>query len=262
MNEHTKQQIKNHLAEVMEKLIHKRTVKEPFNQTEIASKNPFGFHLVPSQVWKGSKFERSFVTTLGQRIFEQIGKIIAEGAGAFAENQYDQEVTINTWRSEQIDTILREQRSRNRLPNWEEEVTEILALNNPITQNFLVKSDLYIRRTDGTEEFYSFKTVKPNLDQTELAKKNMFRLIASDQGYEAYFGLPYNPAGEGNLYRSQSHKLPFALFEMDYDPCVLIGAELWNKIGDDENTYDELLSIFEEVGAIYSQRIQDEYFNN
>ena len=34
---------------------------------------------------------------------------------------------------------------------------------------------------------------------------------------------------------------------MDEDPSVLIGAAMWNKIGDCESTYDELIQIFKEV---------------
>ena len=41
---------------------------------------------------------------------------------------------------------------------------------------------------------------------------------------------------------------------MDNDPSVLIGAAMWNKIGDCENTYNELISIFKEVGEIYSKK--------
>ncbi|MFK3938002.1 TdeIII family type II restriction endonuclease [Alkalihalobacillus sp. NPDC078783] len=64
----------------MERLINRRVNIEPFDEKEIEAKNPFGFRLVPVEVWKGSKFERSFVTILGQGIFEQIAKIIAEGS--------------------------------------------------------------------------------------------------------------------------------------------------------------------------------------
>lgn len=35
---------------------------------------------------------------------------------------------------------------------------------------------------------------------------------------------------------------------------------MWNKIGDDPNTYQELLDIFEEVGQYSAERIRKEYF--
>lgn len=262
MDDKTKQRIRNHLSLVMERILYKRIVTEPFDETEIAKSNPFGYRLVPVEVWKGSKFERSFVTSLGQGIFEQIGLMIAEGTGSYAENQHSEILTINTWRLEKIDEILKIQRSKNskgNKPNWEKEVEEILKLENQKFEDVTVISDLYIKRPNGKEEYYSFKTVKPNLDQTERAKRDMLRLKAARPECEPYFALPFNPAGEGELY-SNAFKVPYKLFDMDNDSSVLIGAELWNKIGDNPNTYKELLSLFDEVGKIYSNKIRKEYF--
>ncbi|MNP72753.1 MjaII restriction endonuclease [compost metagenome] len=58
----------------------------------------------------------------------------------------------------------------------------------------------------------------------------------------------------------QSHKIPAKFFDMDDSAFVLIGSALWNKIGDDPNTYNELLEIFDEVGQVTRQRIKTEYF--
>lgn len=207
------------------------------------------------------------VTTLGQGIFEQIGKIIAEGAGAFAANQHDTEITINTFRLETIDSIIVAQRAplqrggRITSPDLEQELQQLATLNNASYQRISVKSDLYVRRMDGREEFYCFKTVKPNLDQTAEAKKNLLRLRTANDRYEAYFALPYNPAGEGNLYEVAGHSMPKKLFNMNDSRYVLIGSTLWNKIGDDPNTYNELLAIFQEVGQHTKGRIRNEYFN-
>jgi hypothetical protein len=258
MNKDTKKRIEELLSHVMERIIHRRTVLEPFDEEEILKKNPFGFRLVPVEIWKGSKFERSFVTSLGQAIFEQIAKIIAEGTGSAAENQYDTEITINTFRIEKIDELLKYQRESRISPDWDTEVEEILNLKNNKFENLKVKFDLYIKRADGSEEYYSFKTVKPNLDQTEVAKRDMLRIKCGKEDCKPYFALPFNPAGEGNEYR-KAHSIPFRLFNMDNDKCVLIGKTLWNKIGEDENTYDELMKIFEEVGKKYSGKIKKDY---
>lgn len=261
MNEETRNRIRNHISPIMERLIHRRVVTEPFNEAEIAARNPFGYRLVPVEVWKGSKFERSFVTILGQGIFEQIAKMVAEGSGAYASNQHDTTFTINTWRNEKIEEILASHRNSGRKPNWNEEVAEVLNLSNQNFTEVTVKFDLYVRRTDGREEFYGLKTVKPNLDQTERAKRDMLRMVTGNSSTtEAYFALPFNPSGEGNLYRAAGHTIPYKIFEMDNDPCVLIGRAFWNKIGDSEHTYDELLELFSEIGAHYSNVIRRDYF--
>ncbi len=267
MNIETKKKIESHLRGVMKRIVEKRTIQEPFNEEEIKSKNPFGYRLVPVEVWKGSKFERSFVTSLGQGIFEQIAKIIAEGSGAIAENQYTKSIKLNTWQMEQIDNILDKQRkqksnskgkrSSEKVKTIKQELEFLKQLEIDRYQDVSVLFDLYIKRQDGREELYSLKTVKPNLDQTETAKKDMLRLMTAED-VEAYFSLPYNPAGEEESYKS-AHAIPYKLFDMDNDDNVLIGKDLWNKIGDDDSTYDELLDIFDIVGEEYIQKIKSEY---
>ena len=139
-------------------------------------------------------------------------------------------------------------------------MTHLLSQSNSTFREVSVVSDLYIARTNGSEEYYSFKTVKPNLDQTEIAKKDMLLLLAGNSDRKVFFALPFNPAGEGNQYRKAGHTIPFRIFDMDKDPCVLIGAKLWNQIGQDENTYKQLLGIFEGVGERTRNRIEREYF--
>ncbi|BDR82455.1 hypothetical protein N072000002_p10140 (plasmid) [Clostridium tetani] len=78
---------------------------------------------------------------------------------------------------------------------------------------------------------------------------------AGKEHSKTYFALPFNPAGEGNDYR-RAHSIPYRIFDMDNDESVLIGAELWNKIGENKNTYSELLELFNEVGEKYLDRIK------
>ncbi|MEN8435871.1 TdeIII family type II restriction endonuclease [Clostridium septicum] len=271
MNIETRNKIEEHLRGVMKRIVEKRTVQEPFNEEEIKNKNPFGYRLVPIEVWKGSKFERSFVTSLGQGIFEQIARIIAEGSGAMAENQYVKTIRLNSWQLEKIDNILEKQRKQKntsktktkgstiKVKTINEELDFLRELETDRYQDVNVLFDLYIKREDGAEEYYSLKTVKPNLDQTETAKKDMLRLMTAEQNSEAFFALPYNPAGEGEIYKS-AHAIPYKLFDMDNDNNVLIGKKLWDKIGADNNTYNELLDIFDKVGEEYIAKIRNEYF--
>ena len=268
MNIKTRNKVEEHLRDVMKRILEKRTIQEPFNEEEIKNKNPFGYRLVPIEVWKGSKFERSFVTSLGQGIFEQIAKIIAEGSGAVAENQYVKTIRLNTWQIEKIDNILSMQRKQKNNSKLKDKNKKIKTINEELEflreletdryQEVQVLFDLYIKRNNGAEEYYSLKTVKPNLDQTENAKKDMLRLMTAEENSEAYFALPYNPAGEDESYKS-AHAIPYKLFDMDNDNNVLIGKRLWNKIGGDDNTYNELLDIFNTVGQEYITKIKEEY---
>lgn len=260
MNEITRDRVKDHLMMVMGRLIDKRVFVEPFDESTILDRNPFGGRLVPIEIWLGSTFERSFVTSLGQAVFEQLARIIAEGSDAVrVHNQYVETFQINTFRSSRIDDILSRQRRSDLRPDWVAEVDGLLSLQHPDLTTVRSISDLFIERLDGTREYYSLKTVKPNLDQTEIAKRDMLKLKAFNPNYETYFCLPFNPAGEGVSYRRAKHTMPYKLFRMDEDECVLMGAAFWNKVGNDLNTYEELLDIFSEVGEYSSQRIRTEY---
>ena len=263
MNDITKMLVGEHILMAMERKIHDRTVANPFVERDVEIKNPFGYRIVPIEVWKGSKFERSFVTTLGQGIFEQLGKIIAQGTGAYVENQYRQVVTLNTFQTQTIEQSLERQSQGRRgatTPNITQEIEELRRLRIDSNINVTVINDLYIRRQNGQEEFYSFKTVKPNKDQTIAAKKNLLYLKVGIPACDAYFALPFNPAGDGHSYIEQDHKIPSKWFNMDDTNYVLIGSSLWNKIGADPNTYNELLEIFAEVGVVTRNRIRTEYF--
>lgn len=56
----------------------------------------------------------------------------------------------------------------------------------------------------------------------------MLTLLAMDQSYGVYFGLPDNPYVTREEY---VHPHPFRLFDMKQDECVLIGHELWDHLG-------------------------------
>ncbi|WP_433915338.1 TdeIII family type II restriction endonuclease [Serratia symbiotica] len=62
------------------------------------------------------------------------------------------------------------------IARWEDDVQEVLN-SQPIGMRFTVRviSDLYFVR-DGIEYFFSIKTVKPNIDQTAEAKRDLLKL--------------------------------------------------------------------------------------
>lgn len=258
MNLETKQRVKQRVRDKMESIIARRIQELPGDMQNINDTNPFGSRLVPNEIWKGSKFERSFVTSFGQGVYEQIALEIAIGSGAFAENQHVERVTLNTWQEEAIQELLARQRSvvNQEHPNWSNELQRIASLNNPRHIEIDTRFDLYVRRSNGSEEYYSIKTVKPNLDQVEIAKRDMLRISTAKPNCHAYLGLPYNPDGEGNLY---AWSIPKKLFDMNNSPAVLIGASFWNAVGANNSTFTELLEVFHEVGVESRARITSDF---
>ncbi len=254
----TRERVKARIEEKLSDILRRRIASANADMRELRLKNPFGSRVVPEEIWKGSKFERSFVTSFGQGVFEQIAYEIAIGSGAEAENQHHERVMLNTWQEEAIGNLLADQRGPDTTnpPDWDTELNSILTLNSPRHVEVETRFDLYVKRPSGQEEYYSLKTVKPNLDQTEIAKRDMLRIMVAKLGSKAFLALPYNPDGEGRTY---SWSLPKKLFDMNRCNAVLIGAEFWNAVGNDANTYQELLEVFDEVGAVFYEKIRNEY---
>ena len=258
IEEPTKERIKARIREKMDNIITRRISALPTDMRSINNTNPFGSRLVPEEIWKGSKFERSFVTSFGQGVYEQIAYEIAVGSGGYAENQHLETVTLNTWQDEAINDLLSAQRSATtpQQTDWNRELQEIIDLDNPRHVDLETRFDLYVRRTDGSEEYYSLKTVKPNLDQIEIAKRDMLRIGAAKPSCKTYLALPYNPDGEGNPYQ---WSIPRKLFDMNNCPAVLIGGSFWNAVGHNDTVFSNLLEIFHELGAEYRSRIKRDY---
>lgn len=205
---------------------------------------PFHEALLTKEMVNASAFERSFSTSFGQGPVEEISALIAEDFGYKSERQKTTFVNIYKGAIDEIERICSSLRSGERRPNWETEIAKLKAYEKGDTEVRRVISDLWLSKND-IEIFISIKTVKPNLDQTEIAKKDMLLLKAHNPDFKTYFGLFYNPGGPER--KNYNWTMPSKIFDMNRDECVLIGSDYWNKLGD-ATTYTELLKIFEKVG--------------
>ena len=106
---------------------------------------------------------------------------------------------------------------------------------------------------------FELKAPQPNSDQTKVSKEKLLKLLCMEpRGVTAaYFALPYNPYGEKRLY---NWSFPMRWFDMQNDECVLIGDELWTRVGG-AGTYDEIIRIAQAVGLRYRRQILD-YMNS
>ncbi len=205
---------------------------------------PFHEALLTKELITASSFERSFSTSFGQGPIEEISKIIAIDNGFLCERQKQIRVDVTKSASDEITRILASLRSGDSRPDWEKEMDRICALQKGDRVTVRVLSDLWLKDNEK-EIFISIKTVKPNLDQTERAKRDMLLLKAHDSGYQTYFGLYYNPGGPKR--KDYNWHVPSKIFNMKKDECVLIGGEYWEKLGG-TGTYYQLLEIFNKVG--------------
>lgn len=253
----TKQQIKEEIVKVVDRVIKRRTVDEPFDIKELELERPFHVALLPEEILKGSKFERSFVTSLGQSIWEEIARIIVEKEWGHAKRGQHIDGEIYQGQLKTIQKILNEleHAKSGRKPNWKEELEEIDNSANGDKLKISVVVDLY-GESDKKKLYCELKSSKPNSDQTKVSKEKLMKIYAMKKGenYEGYYALPDNPWKTKEDY-SWPH--PKRWFEMDKAPVVM-GKDFWDSIGG-AGTYEELIEIFKEVGKVTKPRIKKEF---
>jgi hypothetical protein len=244
-----KKETRKEIVEILEKCV-AETIKRVSKQMTY---RPFHEALLTKELVAASAFERSFSTSFGQGPIEEISRILVVSNGAECVRQKETRANINKGALDEIGRILSALRDGVSSPNWGKELARIAAFKKGDFVQHRILSDIWIKRND-TEIFISIKTVKPNMDQTEIAKKDMLMLKAHNSNYDTYFGLYYNPGGP--LREDYNWSMPGKIFDMRNDECILIGQEYWDFIGG-KNTYVALLDIFGEVGEKTRQKLSD-----
>lgn len=212
-----------------------------------ATYRPFHSALLSDEALFWSRFERSFSTSFGQRVIEELARIAALSNGASdARRQVETFVTLDTAYLNAVSEHIKKLRGGNRDKfAWNDALASIMAVEpSGKTSELRIISDLWWKK-DGIDNYISLKTVKPNIDQTSVAKEDCLHLTLGKPGCHAYFGLPYNPYGEEKT--SYAFNPPMGIFDFRHDSVVLIGREMWDTIGG-VGCYDEILDIARQVG--------------
>lgn len=247
---------------MMDRVMHKVLVEDPFIKEKHHAQKPLYAALVPDEVFKGSHFERRFVTPFGG-VWEKLAQVVAKEAHGECAVGHIVTGTVTDERLRRIQEVLNglehSQKSQNKIrPDWQAELAYILdgqGMPIPVT----VVCDLFVRNT-ATGECYAFelKGPLPNSDQTKVSKEKMFKLLAMEQApvVGAYYALPYNPYGPDK--QDYQWAFPKRWFDMCADPCVLIGDEFWDFIGG-SGTYTHFVNEVNQLGKDYRERIYREF---
>ena len=234
--------------------------EDPFiNEKHYASK-PLYAALVPDEIFKGSHFERRFVTPFG-RVWEKLAEVVAIEAHGNCQLGHRINGTVNQESLRRIQEILNQlehgKGKDRKKPNWDQELDYIQAGGGqpiPVT----VVCDLFIQN-QKTRQRYAFelKAPLPNSDQTKVSKEKLLKLLAMKPKVvdHAYFALPYNPYGQKKDY---AWPFPQRWFNMHQDKSVLIGNEFWDLIGG-KGTYTKFIQEINSLGKDYKERIYREF---
>jgi len=217
-------------------------VEVPYSIDELKKAYPFHALIFPGEAIKAFKKQRSVVTKMGQQLIPRLAEIVAKDQYDDVHRDHDIVGMLDVAKIEVIDNIINGLRMGRRKPDHQREIEEILTAKSDEKREVRVIADLFVGDFKPGPLFLEIKSPRPNLDVCAESKKKMllFQALFEDKMPQAFLALYYNPYFPGTYKHSFTRQI------MDLDNEVLIGEEMWNKLGG-EGAYDELLSIIEEV---------------
>ena len=257
--------IKNAIQQViqvmMDRVMDRVLVSDPFIEEDHRAKKPLYAALVPDEIFKGSHFERRFVTPFGTA-WERLAKVAADESLGIGILHHTINGTVRTERlrriQEVLDALEHPGRGKDRArPSWNDELKYVLDGNGEALPVSVI-CDVYAEdRTNNKKYAFELKAPLPNSDQTKVSKEKLLKLYSMEplQVDAAYYALPYNPYGRKEDY---AWSFPGRWFNMKEDPVVLIGNEFWDSIGG-TGTYHSFIEAVNEIGQGYRERIYREF---
>lgn len=257
-----KEAIQSVIKLMMERVMNKVLIEDPFVKEEHKAKRPLYAALVPDEIFKGSHFERHFVIPFGD-VWEKLAIVAANKGLGYGEKGHTIAGKINAERLRRIQEVLNnlehsEKGKKKIRPDWDNELKYILEGRSAKIIPVTVICDVYAEDKKNKKKYtFELKAPLPNSDQTKVSKEKILKLYSMEpcQVDGAYYALPYNPFGKREKY---SWSFPARWFDMKKDEVVLIGDEFWEKIGG-LGAYRVFIDAVNEIGKEYKDRIYREF---
>jgi len=254
--------IQSVIKEMMDRIMHKVLVEDPFIKEDHKAEKPLYAALVPDEIFKGSHFERRFVTPFGSA-WEKLAIVAANKGLGHGDKGISRKGQVNAERLRRIQEVLNklehsEKGEKKVRPDWKKELKYILEGKSEKLIPTTVICDVYAEDKKNKKKYvFELKAPLPNSDQTKVSKEKILKLYSMEsmQIDGAYYALPYNPYGKRADY---AWAFPARWFDMRNDEVVLIGDEFWEKIGG-TGTYKAFINAVNEIGKEYKDRIYREF---
>jgi hypothetical protein len=266
----TRARIKGYLEAFIETLVrkHKGIVLSTFDNpvSYFARKSsrpelkPFHAAIIPPELLRLNRFERSFSTTLGTT-FEECARLIALDHHQEAQRGYDLTGSVSLTALNEIErqVAIFEHAAlagENR-PSLEQMIQAVLdAQREGHLEERSARADLYILGQDGTHFLFEMKSPVPNKGQCLEVTQRILRfhvlLQQTRPAVQSYFAMAYNPYGPTR----EDYRWSFAKNYLPFEQAVVIGHEFWDIVGG-PTAYEELLTIYQEIGREKSKYILD-----
>jgi hypothetical protein len=259
----TAEAVKSVIAQLMDGVLRKVLETDPFVKEKHHTAKPLYAALVPDEIFKGSHFERRFVTPFGG-VWEKLTDVVAKVHHGHCSKGHTVHGLVNDGRLKRIQEVLNrlEHSKKGKIktkPDWNSEVDYILQGTGEKIATAVV-CDIFINSSETNKKYaFELKAPLPNSDQTKVSKEKMFKLLAMEpkQVDFAFFALPYNPYGAKKDY---AWSFPQRWFNMHTDESVLIGDEFWTLVGG-LGTYEKFITEINLLGTEYKYRIYREFLN-
>ena len=253
--------IQDVIKSMMDRVMDRVLVTDPFIEEEHKAKRPLYAALVPDEIFKGSHFERRFVTPFGNA-WQSLAVVAANAGLGKGIESHRIDGLVKSERLRRITEVLNklehsEKGQQKTLPDWDSELSYTLAGGGEDIYVSVI-CDVYAEDTQNGKRYaFELKAPLPNSDQTKVSKEKILKLYNMEplQIDDAFYALPYNPYGNRSNY---NWSFPARWFNMKEDKVVLIGEEFWEKIGG-LGTYEAFIDAVNEIGAEYKYRIYKEY---
>lgn len=258
-----KEAIQAKIGGLMERVMNRVLNTDPFIAEKHRADKPLYAALVPDEIFKGSHFERRFVTPFGG-IWEDLA--VTAATYGLGSGQRGVMITgiVKQERLRRIAEVLNNlehsAKGKEKIrPNWDTELAYILEGDGEDIPVQVICDLLAIDTKNNLKYAFELKAPLPNSDQTKVSKEKILKLHAMEpcQVNGAFYALPYNPYGERKDY---AWSFPARWFNMKEDEAVLIGDEFWEKIGG-VGTYKAFINAVNEIGTEYKERIYREFLN-
>lgn len=262
MNQDMKLSIQEVIKELMDKVMKRVLFTDPFIPEKHKAQKPIYAALVPDEIFKGSHFERRFVTPFGD-VWEKLAIVVAKNGMGYAEKGYEISGTIKEERLKRITEVLNllehsTDKNKKAKPNWKEELQYILKGKGKEIPVKII-CDVFVKNLKTGDKFaFELKGPLPNSDQTKVSKEKILKLYSMTECpiNDAFYALPYNPYGKNKS--DYKWDFPKRWFDMINDDVVLIGNDFWDKIGG-IGTYNSFIEAINEISLDYKERIYREF---
>ena len=251
--------IKGIITSMMDRVMSKVLFEDPFIPENHRAKKPLYAALVPDEIFKGSHFERRFVTPFGD-VWEKLAIVAGKVTFYKVEKGYSITGQIPAERLRRIQEVLNKlehpEKGKERIhPDWDTEIKYILSGEGELIPATVI-CDIYLEDADKKYAF-ELKAPLPNSDQTKVSKEKILKLYSMVPCpiTNAYYALPYNPYGKRCDY---NWSFPARWFNMKEDKVVLIGNEFWDLIGG-KGTYQLFIDEINKIGVEYKSQVYKDY---